>query len=159
MHECRAPASVRYCSVSSAISPAPITSTRLSSNRSKIRPAKSAIATLGMLTRWRWSEVSLATRRATRRADWNRWCISGPGAAEPAGQLVGLFHLAENLGFADDHAVEARGDGEQMAHDLGVFERRRRRRGRRRPARCGSRPGAPAPLRPLEVGSLPLVAV
>ena len=29
------------------------TSTRLSSNRSKIREAKSAIATLGMLTRWR----------------------------------------------------------------------------------------------------------
>ncbi len=45
-----------------------------------------------------------------------------PGAADPPGELVGLLHLAEDLGFAEDHAVEAGGDGEQMSHDLGIFE-------------------------------------
>ena len=88
-----------------------------------MRAAKSAIATLGMLTRWRWSEVSLATRRATRMRGLKEPCVTRAGAADLAGQLVGLLHLREDLGFADDHAVEAGGDAEQVPHDVVVFER------------------------------------
>ena len=41
-----------------------------------------------------------------------------PGGAGAGRQLVGLLHLAENLRLADDHAVEAGGDGEQVPHEI-----------------------------------------
>ncbi len=77
----RAPSSFRYRRVSAAISPAPMRSTFLSSKRSKTWRAKSATATLGMLTRRQCRRVSLATRRATREAAWNAAWVSGPVAS------------------------------------------------------------------------------
>ena len=38
--------------------------------------------------------------------------------ADLARDGVGLFHLAEDLGFAEDHRVEARGHSEQVTHDV-----------------------------------------
>jgi hypothetical protein len=35
---------------------------------------------------------------------------------------VGLFDLAENLGFAHDHAVERAGDAEEMADGFALAE-------------------------------------
>ena len=46
-----------------------------------------------------------------------------PGAADFVGQFVGLLHLREDLRFAEDHAVEAGGDAEQVADDVVAFER------------------------------------
>jgi hypothetical protein len=34
--------------------------------------------------------------------------------------IVVLFQLSENLRFADDHGIQARGDAEQMAHGVGA---------------------------------------
>ena len=69
------------------------------------------------------ASVSLATRRATRMADLEEAVRHGAGAADLPGQLVGLFHLRKDLRFAEDHAVEAGGDAEQVADDLLAFER------------------------------------
>src|SRR5262245_41827240 len=40
------------------------------------------------------------------------------GRAGAGGELVGLLHLTENLGFADDHAVEAGCDGEEVPDEV-----------------------------------------
>ena len=45
-------------------------------------------------------------------------CVTGPVLPMLPRQLVGLFHLREDLRFAEDHAVEAGGDAEQVADDL-----------------------------------------
>ena len=70
--------SIRYWSVSSPISPAPMTKMVLSSKRSKNWLAKSATATLGMLIRRLCKAVSVAIRFATRSAAWNDACVRGP---------------------------------------------------------------------------------
>ena len=38
------------------------------------------------------------------------------------GDLQGVADLAEDLRLADDHAVDAAGDPEQMLHGVGVAE-------------------------------------
>ena len=50
-----------------------------------------------------------------------RFELSGDGA-DLAGDSVGLFDLAEDLGFADDHAVERAGDAEEMADGFALLE-------------------------------------
>lgn len=40
--------------------------------------------------------------------------------ADLAGDGVGLLHLAEDLRFADDHAVKRTGDAEEMADGFAV---------------------------------------
>ncbi len=52
----------------------------------------------------------MAKQRVQQRAD----------AVVTNGLLVGFFDLSSNLSFADDHAVKAGGDAEQMAHRLGL---------------------------------------
>ena len=47
--------------------------------------------------------------------------VSGDGA-DIAGDGVGLFDLAEDLGLADDHAVERAGDAEEMADGFALAE-------------------------------------
>ena len=64
--------------------------------------------------------VSVRTRLATRRAWRNRACSSGPALSSWTGQFVGFFHLPGDLSLADDQAVEAGGDAEQMPHGLGL---------------------------------------
>ena len=64
--------------------------------------------------------VSVRTRRATCRAWRNSACNSGPTLSCAHGLLVGFFHLPGDLPLADDHAVEAGGDAEQMPHRLGL---------------------------------------
>ena len=49
--------------------------------------------------------------------------MTGPMLPISFGHFVGLFHLRKNLRFADDHAVEAGGDAEQMANDVFALER------------------------------------
>ena len=55
-----------------------MSNTRLSSKRSKTPRAKSATAILGIESRSRPIEVSLATRLAVRKAAWNISPVSGP---------------------------------------------------------------------------------
>ena len=43
-----------------------------------------------------------------------------PGGVVLLAQFVGLFDLPGDLAFADDEAVEAGGDAEQMAHGVGL---------------------------------------
>ena len=38
--------------------------------------------------------------------------------ADGTGGGVGLFHLAENLGFADHHRIQARGHAEDVPHRI-----------------------------------------
>ena len=60
--------------------------------------------------------VSLRTFLATEKADCSRRSSEAAEAAPTvAGDGVGLFDLAEDLGFADDHGVERGGDAEEMA--------------------------------------------
>ena len=38
------------------------------------------------------------------------------------GEGPGFFKLTEDLGFADDHGVEGRGDAEEVTNGVAVFE-------------------------------------
>ena len=53
-----------------------------------------------------------------------RFEVSGDGAYF-AGDGVGLFDLAEDLGLADDHAVERAGDAEEVADGFALADTRR----------------------------------
>ena len=52
--------------------------------------------------------VSVCTRLPTRSARWATGCSARPTVPSLAGQRVGGAQLAEHLGLADDHRVQAR---------------------------------------------------
>ena len=54
----------------------------------------------------------------------------GADCADLAGDIPGLFDLAENLGLANDHRVERGGDAEEMADGLALAQRVQVRRNR-----------------------------
>ena len=78
--------------------------------------------------------VSSILIRPTPRGSLNRLGPADPGlnsgvgerphAILRLGQFIRLLHLPENLGFANHHAIEAGGHGEQMPHEIlaGVFK-------------------------------------
>ena len=62
--------------------------------------------------------VSVCTRLPTRSARWAIGCSARPTVPSLAGQRVGGAELAEHLRLADDHRVQAGGDGEQVRDGL-----------------------------------------
>ena len=59
--------------------------------------------------------VSERTRLATAKVVWNSRFSNGPDCAALLRGPVGILELAEDLRFAENQRVEARGDAEQMA--------------------------------------------
>ena len=105
--------SARCRSVRSAILPAPMTSTVLSANVSKTSRATST-ATLAIESLPWSSPVSARTRLPTCRA-WRKtaWRI-GPAVLLRRPRTIGVLHLPEDLPLAEDEALEARGDAEEV---------------------------------------------
>ena len=62
--------------------------------------------------------VSVRTRLATAKVDWNRRLSKAPERARLLRRAIGILELAEDLRLAEDHRVEPRGDGVRVAHCL-----------------------------------------
>ena len=94
-----------------------MTSTRRSRRAPTTLPA-SATATELMLAGFLPIEVSLRARRPVRTARRKTRFNTGPTVRLDRASVERLGHLAENLGFAENHRIETRGDTAQVADRL-----------------------------------------
>ncbi len=66
--------------------------------------------------------VAVRTSLATANERWNSWLSVLPRAPAVLGGAHRVLHLAEDLGFAEHHRIEAAGHAEGMARDLAVVQ-------------------------------------
>ena len=66
--------------------------------------------------------VSVRTRLATAKVDWNRRLSSARRAARLLRRAVGILELAEDLRLAEDHRIEPGGDGIRVPHGIRVLD-------------------------------------
>ncbi len=67
---------------------------------------------------WAPISVELRTCLATANERWNSWCKRGAQGASFFGRAHRVFQLAQDLRFAQHHAVEAAGHAEGVARGL-----------------------------------------
>ena len=102
------------------ISPAPRIITSLFLRWPKIFSARST-ATLPTEVEPSWMEVSLRTFLPMPKARWNRRLSTAGGGTGFQRRLIGLLHLAEDLGFSQHHRVQSADHAAEVARGRGFL--------------------------------------